>query len=207
MRVLLIDDHALFSDALMLLIASRFPQLQLLQAGSLAEGLRQLQQHADVGLVLLDLGLPDAQGLQALLALRQQAPQLRLVVLSADDRHETVIGAIEAGACGFVHKSARAEVMSQALQVTLDGGVWLPSSGSMPAPTALRDHELGLSPRQLEVLRLLIEGLPNKLICRKLELSESTIKTHLAAIFRRLEVSNRTQAVMAAARLGLRLQT
>ena len=132
-----------------------------------------------------------------------------MVVLSGDDRPETVEQAIELGACGFVPKTARGDTLMQALQVTLDGGVWLPPgsmAGALPATVFGRvtPATLGLSPRQADVLRLLIDGQPNKLICRALALSESTVKTHLAAVFRRLEVNTRTQAVLAAARLGLR---
>jgi DNA-binding NarL/FixJ family response regulator len=209
MQALLIDDHTLFRDALGLLIGARFPDLQLLQAGDLAGGLASLALHADVRLVLLDLNLPDSQGLVAITRLREQAPAARVVVLSADDRPETVEQAIEQGACGFVPKTARGDMLMQALQITLDGGVYLPP-GSTPgaSPVAAQARvtpgTLGLSPRQADVLRLLIEGQPNKLICRELALSESTVKTHLAAVFRRLEVNTRTQAVLAAARLGLR---
>lgn len=206
MKALLIDDHALFRDALGLLIGSRFPGLQLLQAGDLAGGLALLAEHPELRLVLLDLQLPDARGLQALSALRAQAPQVRAVVLSADDRPETVEQAIELGASGFVPKTARTEVLAQALALTLEGGISLPAAPGEPAPGAATDAQaLGLSPRQADVLRLLVEGHSNKAICRALALSESTVKTHLAAIFRRLDVSNRTQAVLAAARLGLRL--
>ena len=95
--------------------------------------------------------------------------------------------------------------LAQALKVVLDGGVYVPPAALEPAPAGA-GQSLDLSPRQADVLRLLIEGKSNKIICRELDLSESTVKTHLAAIFRRLDVNTRTQAVLAAARLGLRLQ-
>ena len=207
MKALLIDDHALFRDALGLLIGARHPRLELLQSGDLAGGLALLAAHPDLRLVLLDLNLPDSQGPAAIERLRAQAPAARVVVLSADDRPETVAQAIEQGACGFVPKTARGEALSRALQVTLEGGVYLPpSAAALPAAPAdaVTPASLGLSPRQADVLRLLIDGHPNKSICRALDLSESTVKTHLAAVFRRLDVYSRTQAVVAAARLGLR---
>lgn len=206
MKVLLIDDHALFRDALGLLIGARFPDLQLLHAGTLADGVQRLGLQPEVALVLLDLGLPDAQGMQALRQLREQAPQVRVVVLSADDRAETVQQAIEQGACGFVPKTARSALLTDALALTLDGGVYLPPSSLLAQPAPASAAALDLSPRQRDVLRLLIEGKPNKLICRELALSESSVKTHLAAVFRRLDVNSRTQAVVAAARLGLRFK-
>jgi DNA-binding NarL/FixJ family response regulator len=204
MKALLIDDHALFRDALGMLIGVRFPALQLLDAGSMAEGLARLNEHPDLQLVLLDLNLPDTQGTSAIGLVRDHAPAVRVVVLSADDRPETVETAIELGACGFVPKTARGDTLAHALQITLDGGVYLPPAGLPPPAASITPESLGLSPRQSDVLRLLINGHPNKLICRELDLSESTVKTHLAAVFRRLDVNSRTQAVVAAARLGLR---
>lgn len=213
MKALLIDDHTLFRDALGLLIGARYPQLTLLHSGDLAGGLAQLAAHPDLRLVLLDLHLPDSSGTDTIGRLRAQAPAARVVVLSGDDRPETVEQAIEQGACGFVPKTARGEALTRALQVTLEGGVYLPPAaagggiggGPAAAPAdAVTPQSLGLSPRQADVLRLLIDGHPNKSICRALDLSESTVKTHLAAVFRRLDVYSRTQAVVAAARLGLR---
>ena len=170
----------------------------------------QIAEQGDIELVLLDLALPDSSGMSGLKRLREQAPEVTVVVLSADETPETVLAAIEAGAAGFIPKTARLGVMQAALRVVLDGGVYLPeavltrSAAPVPPPDEAGDS-LGLSPRQLDVLKLLIEGKPNKLICRELDLSESTVKTHLAAIFRRLNANSRTQAVVAAARLGLRL--
>lgn len=209
MKTLLVDDHGLFREGLAMLITQGFAQLQLLQAGDLAEALGQLQAHPDTELLLLDLALPDSAGASGLLRLREHAPQLKIVVLSADDAPATVLAAIDAGAAGFIPKTARSGVMQQALRTVLAGGVYLPPALLLGPRTELgtdaADAVAGLTPRQTDVLRLLIEGKPNKLICRELELSESTVKTHLASIFRRLGASSRTQAVVAAARLGLRL--
>lgn len=217
MKTLLVDDHTLFREGLAMLVAHGFPEIELRQAGELGEALRLLEAEPDVQLVLLDLALPDAVGLEALTRLREQSPERPVVVLSGDESPETVLAAIDRGAAGFVPKTARAGVMQAALRVVLAGGVYLPpevlgharaaSHESVAAPVAsLRDNALaGLSPRQVEVLEMLAAGKPNKVICRELALSESTVKTHLAAIFRKLEVTSRTQAVLAAARLGLRL--
>lgn len=208
MKALLIDGHALFRDALCLLIGAHFPDLKLFEAGDLASGLAVLAQHPGIRLVLLDRSLPDPEGADDISRLHRQCPLVRVVVLSADDRPATVAQAIEQGACGFVAKTSRAEVLTQALRTTLAGGVFLPSNGldsAEASPTiGATPQSLGLSPRQAEVLRLLIDGQPNKRICRELGLSGSTVKTHLAAVFRRLDVNSRTQAVLAAARLRLR---
>ncbi|MGY4831549.1 response regulator [Sphaerotilaceae bacterium SBD11-9] len=210
MKTLLVDDHILFREGLAMLITQGFAQAQLMQAGSIGESLALISEQGDVDLVLLDLALPDSSGMSGLLRVREHAPEVTVVVLSADETPETVMAAIEAGAAGFIPKTARLGVMQEALRVVLDGGVYLPEAvlTRSPVPTAAPEDtggSLGLSPRQLDVLKLLIEGKPNKLICRELALSESTVKTHLAAIFRRLNANSRTQAVVAAARLGLRL--
>ena len=215
MHTLLVDDHSLFREGLALLITQGFAGLTLRQAGDIAEALSQLDRHPDLQLVLLDLALPDAAGTSGLLRVRQRAPHVAVVVLSADATPDTVIAAIDAGAAGFIPKTARSGVMLEALRTVLGGGVYLPpaalldradADSALPAGPGPPSHELpGLTRRQLDVLRLLIEGKSNKLICRELELSESTVKTHLASIFRHLGANSRTQAVVAAARLGLRL--
>jgi DNA-binding NarL/FixJ family response regulator len=216
MKLLLVDDHALLRDGLALLMAQEFAGLQVLQAGSVAEAHAALEAHGDVRLVLLDLGLPDGDGVEALPQLREAAPMALLVALSADERRETVLAAIAAGAAGYIPKSSQSGAMLRALRVVLAGGVYLPAAvleqraserpGAPAADIPQRCAEdLGLSPRQVDVLKLLVEGKSNKLIARDLAMSESTVKTHLEALFRRLSVNSRTQAVVAAARLGLRL--
>lgn len=208
MKLLIVDDHALFRDGVGLLVRLDFPQVQLLHAGSLAEALEALERHPDTRLVLLDLALPDASGLDGLARLRAAAEEIPCVVLSAEESPMVVLAALDAGAAGFIPKTTRSETMLPALRTLLAGGVYLPPCVTAGAPQAdaARAPSLGLSDRQMEVLRLLVKGKSNKHICRDLSLSESTVKTHLAAIFRRLEVNSRTQAVVAAARMGLRLQ-
>lgn len=216
MKVLLVDDHSLFREAVALLLEMRLQVPAVLQAGHIAGALQVLREHPDVHLVLLDLALPDSDGTPGIARLREAVPHLRIVVVSADDREPTILAALDHGAAGFVPKTANAAALESALRDVFDGRIALPvhmlhdeSSGApLSRPPPLLDagsaaDTLGLSPRQLDVLRLLIEGKPNKLIERELDLSASTVKTHLAAIFRRLEVSSRTQAVVAAARLGL----
>jgi DNA-binding NarL/FixJ family response regulator len=205
MKLLLVDDHAMFRDGLSLLIAHHFQDVEVLQAERLAQAIAMVKRHVDLDVVLLDLTLPDSSGLDALPRLHEATPNARIVVLSADDSASTVRGAIECGAAGFIPKTAQGSTLRAALDVVLGGGVYLPGSPPQdPSPAGAPERALDLSPRQVEVLHLLIRGATNKHICRELSMAESTAKTHVAAIFRRLEVSNRTQAVFAAARLGLR---
>jgi len=222
MKLLLIDDHALFRDGLSLLMTQRLSlpgeTIEVLQAGDLTEAADVVRAHPDLSLALLDLGLPDHQGLGTLQLWRELAPLVPVVVLSADDRPDTIISAIDAGASGFIPKTARAGVMHEAISRVLAGGVYLPTLPGSPQGHDPQDwlndglgeqgalDAMGFSDRQVDVLRLLIEGKANKEICRLLNLSESTVKTHLGAIFRKLKVNSRTQAVVAIAKAGVSLK-
>lgn len=209
-KALLVDDHPLFRDGIVLLIGHEFPQWELQQAGSLSQALECLDRDPDIALVLLDLGLPDNEGLAGLIRLQAHAPGPRYVVLSSSDGQQTILSAIEHGASGFIPKTSQTGAMLGALRTVLGGGIFLPLQVSSAGPAAAShavptSERLGISPRQVDVLRLLIEGKSNKVICRELGISESTVKTHLATIFRKLDATSRTQAVIAAARMGLRL--
>jgi DNA-binding NarL/FixJ family response regulator len=204
MDVLLIEDHKLLCDALALLIGTRHPQVRLQVAGTLAGGLALGRAMPGPLLVLLDLGLPDASGLHGVRTVHEQLPQARVVVMSADERPETVNEAIALGASGYVPKTADLHRLEQALMSALDGRIPLPPAVvSSAQPVDMAEVEAVLTPRQLDVLRLLVAGQPNKRICSTLNLSESAVKSHLEAVYRRLGVNSRTQAVVAAARRGL----
>ena len=212
-KALLVDDHPLFRDGIAMLIGMEFPQWQLAQAGSLEEALEALRQDPGIALVMLDLALPDSDGLMGLTRLRLQSPGPRYVVLSSTEGEQVTLAAIDNGACGFIPKSSQTGTMLGALRTVLHGGVFLPSGIQLSAttPPALpaegsTAERLGISPRQADILTLLVEGKTNKHICRELGIAESTVKTHLAMIFRKLGASSRTQAVVAAARMGLRLE-
>ena len=206
-EVLLVDDHALFREGIALLLCNQFPEWRVHHAGSLAEAASLLATQPRVGLVLLDLALPDSAGLAGLARLRALAPAPRYVVMSSSESLELVESSIENGAAGFIPKTSQAGAMMQALRIVLDGGVYLPahSCGSRAAPSLAADAALDISPRQSDVLRLLVEAKSTKLISRELNISEATVKTHLAMIYRKLGASSRTQAVVAVARMGLRL--
>jgi len=213
MRLLIVDDHPLFSEGLRLLLEQHYADLSCEHAATMSEALARLG-SCNFDLLLTDLNLPDSLGLDSLRALRQAAPQTPCVVISADDRAETVLAAIDEGAAGYVPKTANYAEMLGALKRVMSGGVVLPeralkemqTTRNAGSPKIFRQNALDeLTPRQREVLQLLMQGKPNKLICRALDLSEATIKTHLAAIFRVLEVNSRTEAVIVAARSGSNL--
>lgn len=204
MNALLVDDHALFRDALLSWMSERLPELRWQVAGSLAQALDCLA-AAPPDLTLLDLTLPDSRGLDTLRSVLRRHPGLRVMVLSADAGRDLVLDALDSGACGFVPKRVDGELMASAMRSVLAGGIYVPAIGALDEVTAApaAEPEGGLSPRQLDVLRLVEQGLSNKAIMRALDMSESTVKTHLRAIFLRLGVDNRTQAAAAARRLGL----
>jgi len=183
------------------------------EAGSLADALKLISEHGNFDWVVLDLGLPDAGGVTALDRLRSTHPDLPVVVLSASEDRALVLDCINRGAMGFIGKSANGAALVDALRLVFNGGVHLPpalfgTNASAPAApgaafTVVADGELarlGLTPRQIEVLKLLVQGLTNKTIAARLGLSEATVKTHVAAGLRALNVKNRTQAVFALAR-------
>jgi DNA-binding NarL/FixJ family response regulator len=190
--------------------------LEMDEASNAAQAL-ELVATRSYDLVLLDLKMPGLNGMDALAALRAAVPGTPLVVLSAEDDPAVVRAAIEGGAMGFIPKSSTPEVLIQALRLVLAQGVYLPpavlervktSPARAPssAPIGPSDAMLpGLTPRQMDVLRCVIRGKPNKVIARELEVSEATVKAHLSAVFLALSAHNRTEAVFAAAKLGLRL--
>jgi len=206
-EILLVDDHALFREGISLLLRNEFPEWRVHHAGNLAEAASLLAREPRIGLVLLDLALPDSAGLAGLARLRALASMPRYVVMSSSEGQDLVESAIENGAAGFIPKSSQAGAMMTAMRIVLDGGVYLPAH-SHPAASSLASANaaLDISPRQADVLRLLVEAKSTKLISRELSISEATVKTHLAMIYRKLGAASRTQAVVAVARMGLRLE-
>ncbi len=215
MNILLVDDHTLFREGLKFLLRSLDAALEVDEAGDCAKALKHAAARS-YDLVLLDLKMPGVDGLDALSALRDVVPATPLVVLSGEDNPGVVRAAIERGAMGFIPKSATPDVLIQALRLVLAHGVYLPpavlgaaSPGTAPSPaarTSASDTTLpGLTPRQMDVLRCVIEGKPNKVIARELDVSEGTVKAHLSSVLRAVGARNRTEAVYAAAKLGLRL--
>jgi DNA-binding NarL/FixJ family response regulator len=215
MNVLVVDDHALFREGLKFLLRELDSSLAVDEAGDCAAALERAAARS-YDLVLLDLNLPGLRGMDALAALRNALPGAPTVVLSGEDSPELVRNAIKAGAMGFIPKSSTREVLIQALRLVFAGGVYLPPAAldthtvaaPLAAPAAGADSpagRLGLTPRQMDVLRCVIQGKPNKSIARELDISEGTVKAHLSAVMQALGARNRTEAVYAAAKLGLRL--
>jgi len=211
MKILVIDDHPLIQEALRHVLVALDPALEFIQAQDASEAHAALSREPDTDLILLDLALPGCDGFDLLAELRREWPGMPVLVLSATHDRETVEHALDLGAMGFIPKTANTRVLLEALQLVLAGGVYVPSeplrasSAVRPRTTVTRPEQLGLTLRQADVLKLLVQGKPNKLICRDLKLSEGTVKVHVSAILRALNVRNRTQVVIELARRGVRL--
>ena len=201
MKILIVDDHPLIQEALQHVLAALDPALELIQAQDASEAHAALSREPDTDLILLDLALPDSDGFELLGDLRREWPGMPVLVLSATHDRSTVEHALDLGAMGFIPKTANTRVLLEALRLVLSGGVYLPSesgraNGGIRPRAVTRPDQLGLTLRQADVLKLLVQGKPNKLICRDLRLSEGTVKVHVSAILRALNVRTRTQVVI-----------
>lgn len=204
-KILIADDHSLIREGICGQLRGLSGETVIVQARDWTEALAAAAAHPDLGLALVDLHMPGEEGLAALAQLLRANPGLPVVVLSASENVEDMRAALRLGAMGYVSKSETAAVMLAAVRLVLDGGMYVPPAlanlsadvHAAPGPAPI------LTERQLEVLRLIVEGKSNKEIARTLHLAHATVKVHLAAIFRALEVENRTQAAIAAERLGL----
>ena len=221
MKFLVVDDHELIREAMRGALAQLDSDAVILEAPDSRQAMRLIEEHADLDLILLDLNLPDRDGFSVLSELRKGYPSISVVVMSAQQDHDSVVKALNLGALGFIPKSAPRKVILGAVQLVISGGVYIPPQAlsqeeSRPpaaAPTqasALRKEpdrsavspaDLGLTGRQLDVLTLIMQGKSNKAICRVLDVSEPTVKSHVSAILRALKVSNRTEIVVAVSAL------
>lgn len=231
MKILIVDDHLLVREGLQAILRRAYPDMVFLDAAD-AQGMNeQLQLHPDVSLILLDVQLPGANGIDLLPQLKADLPKVPIVMLSGDYDRETVSRAIQRGAVGFLPKNLLDQVLLSAIQLVIVGGIYIPAevftrdespggtvgalspaqggangspatNGHAPAPGVVQS--LPLTGRQLEVFDYLLEGLSNKQICRQLDLAEATVKIHVRAILRTLQVNSRSEAIVAATRMGIR---
>jgi DNA-binding NarL/FixJ family response regulator len=211
MKILLVDDHGIFREGTALLLKSLDPSIEITHARSARECLEQAA-LASFDLVFLDLGLPDQPGLDALTGLKAAQPDLPVIVLSGQEDRDTVLQSIKRGAMGFIPKSSDdPKLLWHALKLAVSGAITVPESvtdgaqrasaaASAPAASA---RDLGLSPRQAQVLQLLVQGLPNKSIARRLEIAEATARGYVSDLLAAFRVTNRTQLVLEVARRGI----
>jgi DNA-binding NarL/FixJ family response regulator len=214
LRILVCDDHAIFRAGLRAVLAELADEAELLEASNVAEALALARAQPDLALALLDLHLPGTDGRSGLRQLRVAHPTLPVVIVSAVDDPDEMRQVLDDGAAGFIPKASSSQQLLAALRLVLSGGAYVPREAlaavrTEPSPAETRrarrrERAGSLTERQLEVLSLMARGLTNREICGVLDIREGTVKTHVAAIFEALEVTNRTEAAVAARELGLK---
>ncbi|MCP5426149.1 MAG: response regulator transcription factor [Gammaproteobacteria bacterium] len=209
MKILHVDEQTLFRAGMCCILEPLDDDLTFLEAGDLPTAMNTLDRHDDIDLVLWDLCLTGPKGCAELKVIVDRHPAVPLVVLSASQEPERVKEAIASGAAGYIPKSTTRETLLNALRIVLDGGIYAPRMLShRPAhdgPSHRKPAYSSLTRRQSEVLALMSEGLPNKLIARELFVSEATVKGHVTAILGILGVNNRVQAINKAREIDHRL--
>ena len=207
LEILVADDHKLLREGLKPFLRELDVDVSILEAANFSETQQAAATAPDLRLILLDLSMPGMNGMRGVEALHGEHPDVPVVILSGDARRETVLNAVQAGASGFISKTVSGTAMVNALRLVLSGETYLPSSaisdedyslssgmeadGQPRRPSPLE----GLSPRDREILALVVEGLTNKEIGRRLGLQEVTIKAHLRGLYRKIGAANRAQAV------------
>ena len=210
MKLLIVDDHPVLREGLAALLRQAGPDAVVLQAPGAGEAFELIEANPDLDVVVLDLMMPGMDGLSALAEFGRRRPALPVVVLSSSENAQDARRALAQGALGYVPKSASANTLISAIKLVLDGELYVPplimaaldGDGRAGGPPPAR-QEAELTRRQVDVLRLLSEGRSNKAIAQQLDLSEKTVKVHISAIFKALQVSNRTQAANAGRASGL----
>jgi DNA-binding NarL/FixJ family response regulator len=213
MRILIVDDHALVRRGMSYVVKEGFPDADVVEAESSAAALEALRSGGKVDLALVDVRMPDLDGLELLRAIKAEWEAMPVIMLSTYENAPYVKRALADGAAGYLLKDATPEDLSQAINVAMSG------SGNVLSPRVIqnlfedqessnassngRRSEYSLTQREHDILALLAEGRSNREIAGRLYLSEKTVKAHLAAIFRKLGVTNRTQAAMMAVQMGV----
>lgn len=209
MKILIVDDHSLFREGLCHILASLDKEVIILEASDYDSAMNYTATHPDLDLVLLDLNLPGKDGFAALSNLSDKYPALPVVILSASNQRSDMQRALDSGAMGYIPKETSSSIMLNALQIIMSGGIYIPPN--MAQHENLSDlnkmaTHFNLTPRQAEVLALMVDGSSNKKIADELNLTEATVKVHITSIFKAMNVRNRTQAAMAAERHQLNME-
>ena len=208
-QFLIADDHPLFREALKGALSAKFAGLEVFESADFDSTLKVLSEQEDLDILLLDLHMPGNGDLYGLIRIREDYPSLPIAVVSGSEDVNIVSKVMGYGAMWFIPKSSSSDDIANAINQILEGDTWLPTElKSKVAEIEGEDREIAaqvasLTPQQYRVLQYLHEGLLNKQIAYELHISEATVKAHITAIFRKLGVYNRTQAVLIAAKLQL----
>lgn len=210
MKILLADDHPMVRDGMKSVLRKLDDHVTILDAPDYPSAFLLAEQHADLDLVLLDLYMPGMPGVDGIRQFRQRFPSMALVVMSAADEPEDIQRILTYGALGYITKSSTSQLILSALRLVMAGGIYTPTPNlsERKAGSKVRidpNQKLAaLTERQISVLKELLSGKSNLQIAQKLQLTEGTVKIHLTSIYRILNVTNRTEALLAAQRLGIR---
>ncbi len=206
MTVLIADDHPLYRQALAMAVSRVAPAERIVEAGTLNAAARQVTETDDLSLILLDLKMPGAVGYSGIALLHAERPAVPILVVSSAEGDNAASEVRSFGAVGFINKNGDLDAMEQAIHAALAGK--RPTAQPAAAPDtedSVRETVAGLTPTQLKVLLAVVEGQLNKQIAWNLGITEATVKGHMTAIMRKLDVGNRTQAALVARSLGLDL--
>lgn len=208
MRILLIDDHTLFRQTLVPTLAELSESVTTIQAGGAQEALIAISSYHNFDLILLDIVLPDVDGISFIPTLREQVLDVPIILLSGELQPAIVQAGLDAGASGYIPKTTNIVDLKHAIWLVLKGERCIPldhlhAQGTSPPMSGQAFKDPRLTPRQCEVLKMLSDGLPNKVIAHRLAVSEGTVKLHVSAILTAFDARNRTEAVREALRAGL----
>jgi DNA-binding NarL/FixJ family response regulator len=215
-KVLIVDDHALIREALHAVLKQLKRETVIFEASNSRQALRIIEEHPDLDLILLDINLPDRDGFSVLGELRDRYATIAIIILSASDDPDKVKRAFKLGALGFIPKTTEREVMLNAIELVLSGGIYIPAeildreevtapqlTNKLPTQELL--SALGLTNRQIEVLALLMQGKSNKVIATALNMGVPTVKNQITVILKALKVTSRTEAVIKLGQMGWEL--
>ncbi|MBO6282033.1 MAG: response regulator transcription factor [Alphaproteobacteria bacterium] len=207
MKILIADDHALFRDGLAIRLEQILPDATISQAGGYSQVLKNLREIPPVDLLIMDVEMQDMPWLEALKQIRELAPQTKIIVISASEDSRTIRTILASGVKGYIPKRSEVKVFNNAVKLVIDGGTYVPPDLLDSAPVNNLSGRSGgvkmLTNRQFQVLDLIAQGKSNKQIAYDMGVSESTVKLHINALLRSLHVTNRTQAVVTAQKIGL----
>jgi DNA-binding NarL/FixJ family response regulator len=202
LKILLVDDHILVREGMCYVLEKLENNTSIVEADNYQQAVNHLKNQADIDLIIIDLNMPGESGFTLLEFCRTSYPSIATVVLSASKQRSDMQQAFKAGAMGFIPKDSTSQVMLIALQMIMIGEVYIPSSMSGDINEAQRDINNTFTPRQKQVMMMVVQGLSNKSIALELGIAEATIKMHVTAIFKALGVQNRTEAALAVGKLG-----
>jgi DNA-binding NarL/FixJ family response regulator len=203
-KILVADDHPLFRDAVINIISQTFPKSEIFESEDIESTLAFAQENNDIDLILLDLNMPGMSGLVGLLDLRNQFPTIPVVIISAETEKQIILQTIAYGAVGFIAKSSAKNIIGEAITSIFEGNVYLPADIIRSQPTVNKAKEFEVLPekmflltrRELMVLQNLTKGEANKQIAFNLNISETTVKSHVSSILKKLGASNRVKVVV-----------